>query len=149
MFEPPPSEMTTSSQQGPAMIVLDDTDDVSPPLNKTKNDPLHVRARKLLNTIIARGAAGPLPIPVPKTDNHLPSTRYYGGDSVSYKYQDDLPHLMSWHLGKTIALPVDQDLVKKAMDGEHFIYFINVPSYKLIDVLRTIIMAGSRSPPIT
>ena len=54
---------------------------------------------------------------------------------------------MSWHLGKTIALPVDQDLVKVAMDGEHFIYFINVPSYKLTDVVRTFIMAGSRSPP--
>ena len=79
MFEPPPSEMTTSSQQGPSMIILDDTDDVSPPLNKTKNDPLYVRARELLNTIIAKGADGPLPIPVPKIDNHLPSTRYYGG----------------------------------------------------------------------
>ena len=146
-FYPPPSAVVTDIQQGPAMITLDDTDDVSLLFNRTKSDTLHLRARERLNDIIAKGSFDPLPITVPKNRQSLAVHQVLRGDSVRYKYRDGLPYLMYWHLSKTIELPVDKDLVEVAMDGEHFNYFINVPSYKLTDFLRTFIMAGCRFRP--
>ena len=70
-----------------------------------------------------------------------------GGHLVHYRKYESLPHLLVYHLCKPFPLPVDQNLVRVAKDGEDLIFYIRVHMSELSDLFRPFIWAGSLQRP--
>ena len=144
---PSPSLNPSVASRSPTVVTLDDSDDQSPPFDLSKHAPIHQRAAQKLQQLIAASPAAPLPLPVQKYDAHTPMTMYYGGHLVHYRMYDSLPHLLVYHLCKPFPLPVDQDLVRVAKDGEDLIFYIRIHTSELSDLFRPFIWAGSLQRP--
>ena len=142
-----PSVSPSVTTQGPTVVTLDDSDDQTPLFDLSKHAPIHKRAGKKLQQLIAESPAAPLPLPVQKYDAYTPMTMYYGGHLVHYQIYDSLPHLLVYHLYKPFPLPVDQDLVRVAKDGAGLIFYINIHVSELSDLFRPFIWAGSLQRP--
>ena len=142
-----PSVSPSVTAQGPTIVTLDDSDDQAPPFDLSKHAPIHKRAGKKLQQLIAEYPAAPLPLPVQKYDSHTPMSMYYGGHLVHYQLYDSLPLLLVYHLYKPLPLPVDQNLVRVAKDGADLIFYINVHVSELSDLFRPYIWAGSLQFP--
>ena len=142
-----PSINPSVAPRSPTIVTLDDSDDHSPPFDLSKHAPIHQRAAIKLQQLIAASPAAPLPLPVQKYDAHTPMTMYYGRHLVHYCMYDSLPHLLVYHLCKPFPLPVDQDLVRVAKDGEDLIFYIRIHTSELSDLFRPFIWAGSLQRP--
>ena len=144
---PSPSFNPPVTSHSPTVVTLDDSDDQNPPFDLSKHAPIHQRAAQKLQELIAASPPAPLPLPVQKYDAHTPMTMYYGGHLVHYRMYESLPHLLVYHLCKPFPLPVDQDLVRVAKDGEDLIFYIRIHTSALSDLFRPFIWAGSLQRP--
>ena len=138
--------------EGPEFVVLSDSEEgdaVTPPVGRSRIDPLHLAAADALDRLWHETPADISPIPIPGITGHTESTIYYCGSRVHYQWHEEIPTLILFEGNSHIHLPVDQDFVRVFREGGHLAFSIAEPEESLHAIFRPFILAAVLTRPLT
>ena len=150
--DPPPAGEAVELTEGPEFVVLSDSEEgdaVTPPVGRSRLDPLHLAAAEALDRLWHETPADISPIPIPGITGHTESTIYYCGSRVHYQWHEEIPTLILFEGNSHIHLPVDQDFVRVFREGGHLAFSIAEPEESLHAIFRQFVLAAVLTRPLT
>ena len=150
--DPPLAGENEELTEGPDFVVLSDSEEgdaVTPPVGRSRLDPLHLAAAEALDRLWHETPADISPIPIPGITGHTESTIYYCGSRVHYQWHEEILTLILFEGNSHIHLPVDQDFVRVFREGGHLAFSIAEPEESLHSIFRPFVLAAVLTRPQT
>ena len=143
-----PREDRSSCNTASHVLPVPDLDTTEPPVGGKASNPLHFRAGVELSRMLHSQVSVPLPLHISTLSGHTPSTIYYGNNKVFFQMYNGLPQLRMYSMAQLHHIPVDQELVRVAREGEHLVFFIRIQADNIHALFRPFISAGSTTRPL-
>ena len=154
-FSPEPGTSTAVQTQHydikPEVVTHSNSEDddlTSPPIGRSKTDPIHMTAGDILDQMWHDIPAQIVPIPMPGIHGHTESTIYYCGSKIQYKWHENIPQLLLMEENKCRNLPVDQEYVKVFKVGGHMAFSIAEPEAQLHSIFWPFIFYALKQSPL-
>ena len=134
------------------LVVLSDSEEgdaVTPPVGRSRLDPLHLAAAEVLDRLWHETPADISPIPIPgiQRSHRVDHLLLWVPHSLSVARGDPETHFVRGN--SHIHLPVDQDFVRVFHEGGHLAFSIAEPEESLHAIFRPFVLAALLTRPQT
>ena len=141
-----PGELDDSTE----LVVLSDSEEgdaVTPPVGRSRLNPLHLAAAEVLDRLWHDTPADISPIPIPSLQGHTESTIYYCGFCIHYQWHEEIPSSFCLRATDTSTSWLTRIFVSVFREGGHLAFSIAEPDESMHAIFRPFVLAALLTRP--